>query len=137
MENNTENFLKNKLSIDDLNIETPDISLVNVAREKIKSRKKQVIEKEGFFNRVFHFFHFQLKPYQTGIAAVLIIAGIFYFINTKTGSSDSVLVSQNATTNYSISTSTVLASLTQYTNNKTATSSSTVLTSIITFVVRN
>ena len=137
MENNTEDFLKNKLSIDDLNIETPAISLVNEAREKIKLRKKQTLKKESFFDWVFNFFHFQLKPYQTGIATVLIIAGVFYFINTKTGSSDSVLVSQNATTNYSISTSTVLASLTQYTNNKTATSSSTVLTSIITFVVRN
>jgi len=137
MENNTENFLKNKLSIDDLNIESPDISLVNEAREKIKLRKKQTTEKESFFDLAFRFLQLLLKPYQAGIAAVLIIAGVFYFINTKTGSSDSVLVSQNATTNYSISTSTVLASLTQYTNNKTAVSNSTVLTSIITFVVRN
>lgn len=137
MENNLENFLKNKLSVDELNLETPDISLVNDAREKIKRRKKQVAEHESFYDRIFNFFHFQLKPYQAGIAALLIAAGIFYFINHETEKTGGALVSQNATTNYSISSSTVLASLTQYTNNKTATSSSTVLTSIITFVVRN
>lgn len=136
MENNTENFLKNKLSIDDLNIDCPDISLVNDAREKIKHRKKSITAKENSFDWIFNFFS-SVKPYRTGIAAVLFIAGVFYFINSQTGKNDSVLVSQNATTNYSISSSTVLASLTQYTNNKTATSSSTVLTSIITFVVRN
>jgi hypothetical protein len=137
MENNLNHFLKNKLSVDNLGLKTPDISLVKEAREKIKLRKKQIPGKESFYNLIFNFFHFQLKPYQAGIAALLIIAGVFYFTNTETGKNESSLVSQNATTNYSISSSTVLASLTQYTNNKTAASSSTVLTSIITFVVRN
>lgn len=137
MENNINNFLKNKLSVDELNIEQPDISLVNDAREKIRSRKQPAIERENFFEQLIGLFQFQLKPYQAGIAAVLVIGTLFYFINKQTGNSDIPLVSQNATTNYSISSSTVLASLTQYTNNKTATSSSTVLTSIITFVVRN
>ena len=137
MENNLENFLKNKLSVDDLNLETPDISLVNQARQNIKLRNKQVEEKENFFTLIFYFFQTQFKPYQTGIAAVLIIASIFYFINSKTEKGSGSFVSQNASNSYSISSSTVLASLTQYTNNKTATSSSTVLTSIITFVVRN
>lgn len=137
MKNNLENFLKNKLSVDDLNLDTPDISLVNEARSKIKLRKKQIPEKETFYELLFNFFPFQLRPYQAGLAAVLIMAGIFYLINSKTGQDKNALVSQNAVGNYSISSSTVLASLTQYTNNKTATSSSTVLTSIITFVVRN
>ena len=137
MENNLDNFLKNKLSVDELNMDSPDITLVNDAREKRKLRKKQAPEKESFFDMVADLFQFQLRSYQVGIASVLIIGSLFYFINTKTEKSGSVLVSQNATTNYSISSSTVLASLTQYTNNKTATSSSTVLTSIITFVVRN
>ena len=137
MENNLDNFLKNKLSVDQLNFETPDISLVNEAREKIKLRQKQIPEKENFFDQLLNLFQVQLKLYRVGIASVLIIGSLFYFINTKTEKGGSALVSQNATTNYSISSSTVLASLTQYTNNKTATSSSTVLTSIITFVVRN
>lgn len=137
MENNIEQFLKNKLSIDDLEMETPDISLVNEAREKIKARKKHHQRKESFYDMVFNFIHSQLKPYQAGMAALLIAAGVFYFINKECEKTTGSLVSQNAATNYSISSSTVLASLTQYTNNKTATSSSTVLTSIITFVVRN
>ncbi len=137
MENNLENFLKNKLSVDDLNLETPNISLVNQAREKIKLRGKKIEEKESFFNLIFNFYQAWFKPYQTGIAAVLLIAGIFYFINSKTEKGEISFVSQNASNSYSISSSTVLASLTQYTNNKTATSSSTVLTSIITFVIRN
>ncbi len=135
MENNLDNFLKNKLSVDDLDLKTPDISLVNSAREKIKLRKRTTPEKENFFDFIIAFL--DLKPYQTGLAAIVLIAGIFYFINTKTEKGSDSLVSQNAVSNYSISSSTVLASLTQYTNNKTATSSSTVLTSIITFVVRN
>jgi len=134
MENNLDNFLKNKLSVDDLDLEHPDISLVNDAREKIKLRKKPIPEKENFFDFILNFF---AKPLHAGLASVLIIAGLFYFINSQKEKSGSPLASQNATTNYSISSSTVLASLTQYTNNKTATSSSTVLTSIITFVVRN
>ena len=137
MENNINHFLKNKLSVDELNLETPNISLVNEAREKIKLRKKQAPEKESFYQLFLDLFQFRLKPYQAGIASVLVIGALFYFINTKTEKGGNSLVSQNAATNYSISSSTVLASLTQYTNNKTATSSSTVLTSIITFVVRN
>lgn len=135
MEKNIDKFLRNKLSAEHL--EMPDISLVNEAREKIKARKKHHYKKESFFDQVLNLFQFQLKPYQAGIASVLIIGALFYFINTKTEKGGSALVSQKASTNYSISSSTVLASLTQYTNNKTATSSSTVLTSIITFVVRN
>lgn len=135
MENNLDHFLKNKLSVDELNIESPDISLVNDAREKIKLRKKPVPEKQNFFDFLMHFL--DLKPYQTGLAAIVLIAGFFYFINPRSENNNETLASQNAAGNYSISSSTVLASLTQYTNNKTATSSSTVLTSIITFVVRN
>ena len=137
MENSTEKFLKNKLSIDELGIETPDILLVNEAREKIMSRKKQAPEKENFFAFIYNYFGFKIKPYQVGLASLVIACGIFYFTNNVTDKDNGALVSQNATNNYSISSSTVLASLTQYTNNKTATNSSTVLTSIITFVVRN
>jgi hypothetical protein len=111
--------------------------LVNEAREKIKLRKRPLPEREGFFDTLVNLFRFQLKTYQIGIATVLLIAGLFYFLNRGAENGNSVFISQNAANNYSVSSSTVLASLTQYTNNKTATSSSTVLTSIITFVVRN
>ncbi|MBK7668333.1 MAG: hypothetical protein IPJ32_13940 [Sphingobacteriaceae bacterium] len=58
MENKLDHFLKNKLSVDDLNLETPDISLVNEAREKIKLRKKQTIEKRKFLRCDFQFLSF-------------------------------------------------------------------------------
>jgi len=134
MENNIDDFLKRKLTVNDLNLDQPDISLVNNARQRVLQRKKTRPETERFFDFILAFF---AKPLHTGAAFVLIIASIFYFVNSQTGKSGYPLASQNATANYSISSSTVLASLTQYTNNKTATSSSTVLTSIITFVVRN
>ena len=137
MENNTENFLKNKLSIDELGLGTPDISLVNAAREKVLLRKKHPVPKDGFLTFISSYFNFEIKPYQVGFATVFIVASIFYFTTTDNKNTNGSFVSQNATNNYSISSSTVLASLTQYTNNKTATNSSTVLTSIITFVVRN
>lgn len=137
MENNTENFLKNKLSIDELGLETPDISLVNAAREKVLLRKKQPVQKDGFLTFISSYFNFEIKAYQAGLATLFIVSGIFYFTSTDNKNTNGSFVSQNATNNYSISSSTVLASLTQYTNNKTATNSSTVLTSIITFVVRN
>lgn len=137
MENNTEKFLKNKLSIDELGLDTPDISLVNEAREKILSRKKLNPEKENFFSFVYEYFGFEIRSYQIGLATLLLACGIFYFTNNVNENNSGTIISQNATNNYSISSSTVLASLTQYTNNKTATNSSTVLTSIITFVIRN
>jgi hypothetical protein len=137
MENNTENFLKNKLSINELDLDTPDLSLVNEAREKILSRKKQNIQKVGFLTFIFSYFDFKVKAYQVGIAMLLIAGGIFYFTSLENKTNTDAFVSRNAANNYSISSSTVLASLTQYTNNKTATNSSTVLTSIITFVIRN
>ncbi|HWY09939.1 MAG TPA: hypothetical protein VN026_01380 [Bacteroidia bacterium] len=137
MGNNTENFLKNKLSIDELDLEIPNISLVNEAREKIALRKKQIPAKENFFSFIYDYFGFEIKSYQIGLATLLIACGIFYFTNNVNEKNDSTLISKNAANNYSISSSTVLASLTQYTNNKTAANSSTVLTSIITFVIRN
>ena len=137
MENNSKNFLKNKLSIDELNLDTPDISLVSEAREKILSRKKLTPEKENFFSFFYEYFGFEIKSYQIGLATLLLACGIFYLTNNVNEKNDGTLISKNAANNYSISSSTVLASLTQYTNNKTATNSSTVLTSIITFVIRN
>ena len=137
MENNADNFLKNKLSPDELDLETPDISLVNEAREKILMRRKAIPEKENFFSFISAYFGFEIKSYQIGLATLLIACGIFYFTNNVNEKNDGTLISKNAANNYSISSSTVLASLTQYTNNKTATNSSTVLTSIITFVIRN
>ena len=61
MENNTEKFLKNKLSIDELDLDAPDISLVNEAREKILSRKKIIPEKENFFSFIYEYFGFEIK----------------------------------------------------------------------------
>jgi hypothetical protein len=136
MENKTDNFLKNKLAIDEMDLETPDLSLVKEAREKVMSRQK-LTEKKGFFANLRSQLEFLFHPLPAGIAAILVIGSIFYFTNTETQKTELAINPQNATTNYSISSSTVLASLTQYTNNKTATSSSTVLSSIMTFVAKN
>jgi hypothetical protein len=136
MENNTENFLKNKLSIDGMDLDSPDLSLVKAAREKVMARKKTTEKKSGFIEGLRAQLGFLLNPVPAGIAAILIIGGLFYFTNTETQKTELAIGSQNATNNYSISSSTVLA-LTQYTNNKTATASSTVLSSIMTFVAKN
>jgi len=136
MENNTENFLKSRMIVDEFN--TPDLSLVNEAREKIMARKKTISSAPGLFKSLRERFEFFFTPVPAGIAAILIIGGMFYFTNNETQKTELAIHPQNATNNYSISSSsTVLASLTQYTNNKTAAASSTVLSSIMTFVVKN
>jgi hypothetical protein len=138
MENNSDNFLKNKLSIDEMELETPGLSLVQEAREKILARKKEAETKTSLLTGWRAQFGFLFNPFPVGVTAILIIGGIFYFTNNETQKTELAIHPENAANNYSISSSsTVLASLTQYTNNKTATASSTVLSSIMTFVVKN
>ena len=137
MENNIENFLKNKLSADEMDLGTPDLQLVESAREKVMSRKKNIERKQGFLESLWSSFGTLFNPLPAGITAFLIIGGIFYFTSNETQKTELALNPQNSTGSYSINSSTVLASLTQYTNNKTATASSTVLSSIVTFVAKN
>jgi hypothetical protein len=138
MENNNDNFLKHKLSIDEMELGEPDLSLVQEAREKILARKKRPEVQNDLLAGWRSHFEFLFNPFPAGIAAILIIAGIFYFTNDQTQRTELAVNPRNAAANYSISSSsTVLASLTQYTNNKTATATSTVLNSIMTFVVKN
>lgn len=137
MENNTENFLKNKLSIDEMELETPDLSIVQQARERVMARQKITEIKPGFLEGLRARFEFLFHPFPVGVAAILIIGGIFYFTNNETQKTELAIHPQNATNNYSISSSSTVLALTQYTINETATASSTVLSSIMTFVAKN
>src|SRR5688572_27468739 len=99
MDNKLDNFLKNKLSVDELDINVPELSLVNEARERIHERKRPDTVNEDFFDRILNYFNARLKPLQVGFAALLVIGSIFYFINNETSSKQGSFMSQSATSN--------------------------------------
>ncbi len=136
MESNLENFLKNKMSVDEIGIANPDLSLIENAGKKIGLRRKISEKKPSVFGVLSAFFHPKLKLYYTGFASLIIIFGIFYILKQKS-KSNNFNMSGYSNTKTSVNSSTVLASLTQYTLNNTSVKSSTVLSSIMTFVVRN
>lgn len=136
MENKLEDFLKNKMSLDEMGMEEPNPSLVNEARNKIILRKKTATKKPGFFAMLSELFTPKLKLYYTGFASLLVIFGIIYLLKSENGKKDSYM-NEYSNTKTSVNSSTVLASLTQYTLNNASVKSSTVLSCIMTCVVKN
>lgn len=134
MKTRTTDFLKQKMSLDELQIQEPGADLVAAARAKVLERKKEVVvpQRHWFFN----FFKFEINVYHAGFAALLITVGVLYMSRQKYGG-NTMYGEGKTPQNTSINSSTVLASLTQYTLNKPSVNSSTVLTSIITFVAKN
>ncbi len=136
MENNLDNFLKNKMSVNEMGMEDPDISLIAEARKKVMARKRLITEKPNFVWMLTAFFNPKFKLLYTALASLLIIFGIFYILKQK-NNKNNFNMSEFSSKKSSVNSSTVLASLTQYTLNNTSVNSSTVLSSIMTFVVRN
>ena len=133
MEASKSEFLKKKMSIEEMDIQEPDRALVDAARAMVMRRKPVIIEKTK--KSYFDFFKFELNVYQAGFAALLITFLTLYVSRQKYA--NNAIYSDNKKQQSSINSSTVLASLTQYTMNKPSVNSSTVLTSIITFVAKN
>ena len=81
-------FLKDKMSLNKMEINQPDPSLVSEARKKVVLRKKVSVESESIFSTLGRFFNLQIKLYQAVLATIIIAAGIFYFSNGDGGKKD-------------------------------------------------
>lgn len=111
----------------------PNFELVNAAREKIAKRKPVVSNNNRMFSG---FSRMEISVYQAAFAALLITVMVLYYSRQKY-SPERTLGEKTYPANSSINSSTVLAGLTQHTLNESSVKSSTVLTSIITFVAKN
>lgn len=117
MENqNLDDFLKSKMSLDELGISTPNADLVSAARRKVGLRRKKTEEGDGLWAFISGFFNLQIKLYQAGLATLIIAGYIYYFTKTE-----------------SVPTQTIV---TEYVTDHSSVNSSTVLASILTFIAR-
>lgn len=134
MKSDKDLFWNQKMSVDEMDLHVPDISLVEAARAKVASRKEQHNHQKKW--RFFGIFKLDIGVYQAGFAALLVACLVLYISQHKYTQKETYSEAK-IDTSASINSSTVLASLTQYTNSKPSVNSSTVLTSIITFVAKN
>jgi hypothetical protein len=123
--NDLEKLFRQSMSLNELNINEPDISLVNEARKRILLRK-QLVKKE---RTIFSFFELvflsKLKFYQVGFSVLLTCICLIYSLElNRTRKSDGEFSSFSAS---------VLASNTP----TISVNSSTLLTSIPTLIIRN
>ena len=106
-------------------LSTPDLSLVEKARRQVQLRKKnQTIERHPLFEKILAILHLRIKVYHLGLCMVLVFAG-FLFVNENNYSvpGDSGVGSYHAEMSAQ--------------NTTVCVSSSTMLTSIPTLVIRN
>jgi hypothetical protein len=137
MENELEDMLRIKMSIDILEIETPDVSFISAARKRVSQRKKPVSNWQMFADRIFSAFCFQNKAYHFVLTSLIIIGCIFYF--SRPDSEPLKILKNNNYTGKtgSITSSTILATNDEHPQKKPSVNTSTALTSIITFVTIN
>jgi hypothetical protein len=120
MENtpNLDKFFRHHLSVEESDIKAPDSSLIAVARRKVVSRKIVTNEADDYLALFASFLNLKIKLYHAVIASLIIGLSIFYFTkNEKTNTTESPT--------------------TQYVSNIASVGSSTVLSSIKTFAVKN
>jgi len=137
MENELENLLRAKMSLEDMGINSPDESLVLKARNKVALRKKSNSNVHVFIDNIKSVFFIQNRAYHFILTALIITGFIFYFSKPN---EESLQISKN--NNYTgktgaITSSTILATLDELPQRKSSVNTSTALTSITTFVTRN
>jgi hypothetical protein len=123
--NELEKLFHQTMSLDELNINEPDISLVNEARKKILLRKQPLKKERTKFSFFDQLFMSKLKFYQVGFSVLLTCICLVYSLemnhNSKNGGE------------FSSFSASVLASNTP----TISVNSSTLLTSIPTLIIRN
>lgn len=119
MENKSElnNFLSDKLSVEDLNLKVPELSAE--ARKKILARKKASRgEIEDFFSLVAAFLNFKIKLYHAVIATVVIGGVILFFTKDDKSNKPEARASEYVSNIASVKSSTVLSSIYTFGLNK-------------------
>ncbi|MEO6304567.1 MAG: hypothetical protein ABIP51_15515 [Bacteroidia bacterium] len=118
MENNNEleNFLSHKLSVDELDLQVPKLS--ETARKKIATRKKTTGEIEDFFSLVAAFLNFKIKLYHAVLATIIIGGIILFFTKEDKNNNNETYSSQYVSNIASVKSSTVLSSICTFGLNK-------------------
>ncbi|MBL7910390.1 MAG: hypothetical protein JNJ41_05015 [Bacteroidia bacterium] len=119
MENKNEldNFLSDKMSVEDLNLKVPQLSAES--RKKIFGRKKASRgEIEDFFSLVAAFLNFKIKLYHAVIATVVIGGVILFFTKDDKSNKTEAHVSEYVSNIASVKSSTVLSSIYTFGLNK-------------------
>lgn len=112
------------LSVENSGIQTPPLSLVWNARNKVVARKVELQSKPTYIESILFFMQIHLKTYPLGITALLICSGFFYF--------------NEPNYSYSVGSEKELnQNLLSIHNTTVSVSSSTLLTSIPTLIIRN
>ncbi len=81
--NDFEKILKDKMSVDYVEIEIPNRLFISEVRKKVQSRKKMTAEREGIFWLIAQFLNLKVKLYHAVLACVIIGSSILYFTNSK------------------------------------------------------
>jgi len=114
--NELEDFISNKMSLDELNLQLPPLSAE--ARMKIASRKKQSNEFEDFFSLIAAFLNFKIKLYHAVIATVIIGCFILYVTKKDPGNKNENQAAEYVSNIASVRSSTVLSSICTFGLNK-------------------
>ncbi len=131
MNNNIDNFLKQKMSIDEIQ-SVPKLHKNTL--KLISSRKKELPERTSFFDLIFNRF----KAVSVGFAIVAIIIAIDFVCTLNIEKHSGKTANNNEDTTLTVSSNTYLATLNQFTAAaELPANTTTALTSISTFATRN
>jgi hypothetical protein len=137
MQNELEDFIKSKMSVDELNIDRPSEKLVIKARKVVEARKRANINNQTLLEGIKSFFYAELKVYQVVLCGLVLMGCFLWFSKPQSESANNVVTDNYLTNKTAITSSTILASIHHNNIEKSSTSTSTALSCIKTFVTKN
>ncbi len=137
MQNELENILKNKMSLNVLDIDQPSEDLVAKARKKIARRKVVSTQNETLLEGIKSFFYAELKVYQVVLFTLVIAGCYFWFSKPQEDPSNRAKIDNYMVNEKAITSSTILASNNHKEMGEPSANTSTALASIKTFISRN
>lgn len=81
--NNLDDFLKDNMSLDNLQVNEPGLDLVSEARKKIMARKIAEKKNSSFWSFAGQLLNFRIKLYQGGLATMLVAGITFYMVGNE------------------------------------------------------
>jgi hypothetical protein len=106
-----EKILKTGMSVEQLDLPEPDLSLISEARQLVALRKKPVRKTNGLWENVIALFTMNVKLYQAALSTLVMGGLIFYFSEVNTINNPEASLTQSQSANNSVKSSTVLTSI--------------------------
>lgn len=78
-----EKILRERMSVEEIELENPSRFIIAEARKKIQARKKANVEREDLFWVIARFLNLKIKLYHAVLVFVIIGSSILYFTNTR------------------------------------------------------